>query len=203
MRGMKIVSVLIGLALGVIAGIVSALYMAGLVGRGVSLGGRVDASGWHSDWTIGSEAANPWTRARIARHGLLALNKDEAVYFTRATDADGGRLTEGCTYRVSGGSVPALWWSITLYDSTSYLPRNTGEALSYDLTDAAAAGDAADWSFTVAAEAPGEGGWVSSEAAGEFDLTLRLYKPDAALLADPEGVLVPPVIEKLSCGGSG
>lgn len=200
---MKIVSVLLGLVLGGIFGVLSALYMAGIIGRGVSLGGRVDASGWHSDWTIGSEAANPWTRARIARHGLLALNKDEAVYFTRATDADGDRLTEACSYRVSGGAMPALWWSITLYDSTSYLPRNADNALSYDLTDAAAAGDAADWSFTVAPKAPGEGGWMSSQAAGEFDLTLRLYKPTAALLADPEGVLAAPVIEKLSCGGPG
>ncbi len=198
---MKIVSALIGLVLGGGLGLLTALWMGGIIGKGVSLGGQIDAGGWHSDWTIGSNAANPWTRARVARHGLLALNKDEAVYFTRATDSAGDRLTESCTYRVSGGQMPALWWSITLYDATSYLPANKDRALSFDQTKAAEEGDQAAWSFLISAEGPQAGGWVSSHRAGNFDLTLRLYKPSAELIADPEAVLSPPLVEKLSCGG--
>ena len=196
---MKIVSAVVGLVLGGLAGLGTAVLSAGLVGQGANLGSEVNAAGWRSDWTIGSKAANPWTRARIARHGLLALNKDEAVYFTRATDEAGGRLTEACTYRVSGGTMPAEWWSLTLYNAKSYLPDNTDDALSYDLTDAAATGDASAWSFTVS-PSPAEGGWVSSRAAGEFDMSLRLYKPSAGLLADPEATLTAPRIEKLTCG---
>jgi hypothetical protein len=196
---MKIVSAVLGLVLGGLAGLASAAWAAGLVGQGAGMGSQIDAGGWRSDWTIGSSAANPWTRARIARHGLLALNKDEAVYFTRARDDAGGALTEGCTYKVSGGAMPAQWWSLTLYDAASRLPGNTDEALSYDLTDAAAAGDASAWSFTVSPD-PAQGGWVSSKSAGKFDLTLRLYKPDAALIAAPETALAPPGIEKLDCG---
>ena len=194
---MKIVSVLVGLILGGVCGLGAALAAAGIVGPGVSLGGQINASGWTSDWTIGSEAANPWTRARVARHGLLALTKEEAVYFTRTTDDAGERLTEACTYRVSGGAMPAQWWSVTLYNSESFLPDNTDNALSYDLTDAAGA---SDWSFTISPEPAAEGGWVSSRAAGTFDLTLRLYKPTPELIADPETVLAPPRVEKLDCG---
>ena len=194
---MKIVSVLVGLILGGVCGLGAALAAAGIVGPGVSLGGKINASGWASDWTIGSEAANPWTRARVARHGLLALTKEEAVYFTRTTDDAGERLTEACTYRVSGGAMPAQWWSVTLYNSESFLPDNTDNALSYDLTDAAGA---SDWSFTISPEPAAEGGWVSSRAAGTFDLTLRLYKPSPELIADPETVLAPPRVEKLDCG---
>lgn len=194
---MKIVSVLVGLILGGVGGLGAALAAAGILGPGVSLGGKINASGWTSDWTIGSEAANPWTRARVARHGLLALTKEEAVYFTRTTDDAGERLTEACTYRVSGGAMPAQWWSVTLYNSESFLPDNTDNALSYDLTDAAGA---SDWSFTISPEPAAEGGWVSSRAAGTFDLTLRLYKPSPELIADPETVLAPPRVEKLDCG---
>jgi len=194
---MKIVSALVGLVLGGACGLGAALAAAGIAGPGAGLGGQIEASGWTSDWTIGSEAANPWTRARVARHGLLALTKEEAVYFTRTTDDAGERLSEACAYRVSGGAMPAQWWSITLYNSESFLPDNTDNALSYDLTDTAGT---ADWSFTIS-QAPGaEGGWVSSRAAGAFDLTLRLYKPSPELLADPETVLVPPRVEKLGCG---
>ena len=200
---MKLIPLLIGSVLGLGAGAVSALVMAGMVGSGVRLSGGVDAGGWQSDWTIGSTAANPWTRARIARHGLLALTKEEAVYFTRATDQDGKPLKEACTYRVSGGEMPALWWSVTLYDGESRLPANTDDALSYDLTEASADGSAEAWAFTVSPERPADGGWVSSRAAGDFDLTLRLYKPSPALLADPEGTLPAPKIERISCGGQG
>lgn len=196
---MKIVSGLVGLILGAALGLGSALAAAGMIGPGMQLGGAVDVSGWKSDWTIGSEAANPWTRARVARHGLLALTKDEAVYFTRNTDDTGARLDEACTYRVSGGALPAQWWSITLYDSTSYLPRNTDNALSFDLTDAAATGSSEGWGFTIA-PLPAGSEWVSSREAGQFDLTLRLYKPTPALIENPVAAMGAPGIEKLGCG---
>lgn len=198
---MKIVSGLVGLMLGALFGLGTAVAAAGLVGQGISLGGQIETDNWRSDWTIGSASANPWTRARVARHGLLALNKDEAVYFTRAVDEAGDRLVEGCDYRVTGEALPAQWWSITLYNAESYLPDNTDNALSYDLTDAAAAGDPASWFFDVSTVPSASGsGWVSSRGAGDFDLTLRLYKPDAELIADPERVLRAPFIQKLGCG---
>lgn len=198
---MKIVSAFAGLFLGALLGLGSALAAAGIIGPGARLGGAVNVSSWTSDWTIGSEAANPWTRARVARHGLLALTKDEAVYFTRNTDDAGERLAEGCDYRVKGGAMPAQWWSITLYNSESYLPDNTDNALSYDLSDAASAGDPASWFFDLSASPSEAGpGWVSSRAGGNFDLTLRLYKPDADFIVDPERVLRAPSIEKLGCG---
>ncbi len=198
---MKIVSALVGLILGAALGLGSALAAAGIIGPGMKFGGAVEVSGWSSDWTIGSASANPWTRARVARHGLLALTKDEAVYFTRNTDDAGDRLSEACTYRVSGGEMPALWWSVTLYDATSYLPANKDRALSFDQTKAGIEDDDDAWSFTVAAEGPETGGWVSSHKAGNFDLTLRLYKPSPELIADPESALTAPAIEKLTCGG--
>jgi len=198
---MKLIPLLIGGILGLAAGAASALVMAGMVGSGVRLSGGVDADGWQSDWTIGSTSANPWTRARVARHGLLALTREEAVYFTRSVDEDGTPLKEDCTYRVSGTGMPALWWSVTLYNGESYLPHNTDDALSYDLTDAMADGSAEAWAFTVSRERPADGRWVSSRTAGDFDLTLRLYKPSADLLATPEATLPAPKIERISCGG--
>ncbi len=198
---MRILTLLIGGVLGLAAGAVTALFAAGMIGSGASVGNQISVNGWNSDWTIGSTAANPWTRARVARHGLLALTKEEAVYFTTNIDTDGNRLSENCTYEVSGGDMPGQWWSITLYDATSYLPRNKDNALSFDMTKAAASGDGAAWSFTVAAEGPETGNWVSSHKAGDFDMTLRIYKPTPELIADPEGVLPTPSVKRLACGG--
>jgi hypothetical protein len=185
---------------GVILGVGSALYMAGLWPEGRNMAfGDVDVGGWRSDFAVGSKAADPYTRARVARHGLLALAKSEAVYLTRATDETGERLREACTYRLSGGTMPAEWWSVTLYDGQSMLPANTDGALSVN----AQGFPKGAWQAVIASTRPANGGaWISSKGAGDFDLTLRLYIPEPALLAKPNAALTPPRIERLSCGGA-
>jgi len=189
-----------GVVAGALIGLGSALWLSGLWPPGRSIAfGDVDVGGWRSDFAIGSKTADPYTRARVARHGLLALAKTEAVYFTRTTDDAGAPLRDACTYRLSGGTMPAGWWSVTLYDSQSMLPANTDSALSID---AERAGDGA-WEAVIAPQKPeGAAHWISSRSAGTFDLTLRLYMPDAALLADPETALDPPRLARLSCEGA-
>ena len=178
-------------------GVGSALAMAGLLPSASALAfGNVDVAGWQSDFSIGSEAADPYTRARVARYGLLALAKSEAVYFTRATDDEGQPLHERCHYRLSGAAMPAEWWSVTLYDAASMLPANTDNAPSIDASRAGPG----KWNAVIAPERPaGATHWISSSGAGQFDLTLRLYIPDPAFLSAPEQTLVPPHIERLGC----
>ena len=185
---------------GALLGLGSALWLAGLWPERNSLAfGNVDVDGWRGDFAVGSDAADPYTRARVARHGLLALAKTEAVYLTRNTDAAGRRLSENCTYRISGGAMPAGWWSVTLYDARSMLPANTDGALSID---ASRAGTGA-WEAVIAPERPADAGhWISSRKAGAFDLTLRLYMPEPALLVGPERRLAAPRVERLSCEGA-
>jgi hypothetical protein len=191
--GVYLAAVILGLGLG----LGSALWLAGLwPARSTMAFGNVDVGGWRSDFAVGSEAADPYTRARVARHGLLALAKTEAVYFTRSVDDSGEPLREACTYRLAGGAMPAGWWSVTLYDNQSMLPANTDEALSID---ASSAGTGA-WSAIIAPQRP-QGGeaWISSRSAGNFDLTLRLYMPTTALLAQPNAALDPPTVERMDC----
>ncbi|MEO1311764.1 MAG: DUF1214 domain-containing protein [Pseudomonadota bacterium] len=188
----------VALIAGAGAGALSAVAMAGLlpIGGGAS-DFEVDVDGWRSDWSIGDRAANLYVRARIARHGLLALRKTEAVYFTRSRDDAGRPLVESCDYRISGGRQDAVWWSVTLYDGESRLPMNTDEALSVDQTRV---GDVQSWSAIISARPPDDdANWISSRAAGRFDLTLRLYKPSGAVLDAPAAHLSPPRVTRLGC----
>ncbi|RNJ63981.1 MAG: DUF1214 domain-containing protein [Porphyrobacter sp. IPPAS B-1204] len=196
----RIFAYLAAMVAGCALGLGSALWLAGLWPEGRSLAfGDVDVGGWRSDFAIGSQAADPYTRARVARHGLLALAKSEAVYFTRLVDDTGAPLREACTYRLTGGAMPAGWWSVTLYDGASMLPANTDNALSID---ASGAGEGA-WEAVIAPTRPdGAARWISSRGAGTFDLTLRLYTPDPALLATPKTALSPPKVELVTCKDS-
>jgi len=177
---MKIIRLLLLALTGLMLGVVSALWMSGLIGLKGSPASFTDINveGWTSDRSIGALSADPYTRARVARYGLLALAKEEAVYFTRKTDDEGDPLLEACRYELSGGPQNAFWWSITLYDADSRLPMNDDAALSVDAT---LVGDAPEWTALIAPARPAPvqsapRHWLSSRAAGTFDLTLRLYR---------------------------
>jgi len=192
--------------LGLCIGMISALSMSGLIGNNTPANfSDVNVNNWRSDWSIGAPAASPYLRARIARHGLLALSKNEAVYLTRSVDDEDRKLNETCVYELSGTTQDAFWWSITLYDAQSRLPMNDGRALSIDATKIS---DAQDWSAIISPKRPTNSAkdnkhWVSSLAAGQFDLTMRIYRPSQAVLDAPETHINPPRIRRISCSDGG
>ncbi len=181
-------------ALGV--GVYSALWMAGLAGGKPPVSfSDIEVGGWYGDRSIGDKSANPYTRARVARHGLLALNRSEAIYFIRARDDEGNPLLEECTYELSGEGQDAFWWSITLY-TESRLPMNNDLAMSVDATSLGNG----PWRVTISPQQPSDRAiWLSSSKAGTFDLLLRLYRPSKDVLSKPEANVNPPNIRKLRC----
>lgn len=189
--------------LGINVGALAAVWLGGMLPGGPRIGNAIEVDNWHSDWSIGSENADPYVRARVARNGLMGLRKEEAVYFLTTEDETGNPLSEACTYRITGGAMPAQWWSITLYDADNRLPMNEDGRLSFDQTQAEDVFEDARqaWEVQVSSTPPDEIGMpaISSRAGGDFDLTLRLYQPSDALLADPEATLVPPRVERVSC----
>src|SRR5262244_4012953 len=63
----------------------------------------VNYGGWSFNRAAGSVAAGPYSRAIIARYGLLALSSREAIYFTLTRDEHGRPLDESCIYDLRGG----------------------------------------------------------------------------------------------------
>lgn len=162
------------------------------------MGGK-SYSGWYGSDVTGSTDAGPWLRARVAISGLLALNKSQAIYFTRKTDDAGEALREDCRYRVSGGTLPGQWWSVTVYAADNYLPINDDDALSFDATEVKP-DPAGKWTALLSPTRPEGEAWASTRSAGTFDITLRIYQPSAAAQADFTSIPMPSVT-KLDCGG--
>ena len=183
-------TVSLGLMLGLLSG--WAVMTGGMGGQ--------NYSGWYGSSVTGSTDADPWLRARVAVSGLLALNKSQAIYFTRKTDDAGQPLREECRYRVTGGALPGQWWSVTVYAADDYLPLNDDDALSFDATEVKA--DAAgNWSAVLAPVRPlGGEAWASTRKAGNFDVTLRIYQPSQAAQQD-FGSIPMPRVTRLECGG--
>ncbi len=181
------------IALGLIAGLLSGWWA--ITG---GMGGE-SYSGWYGSRVTGSTDAGPWLRARVAISGLLALNRSQAVYFTRKTDDSGEPLREACRYRVTGGALPGKWWSVTVYAADNYLPLNDDNALSFDATEVAS--DAlGQWSAILSPTRPQGEAWASTNKAGNFDITLRIYQPEKRAQDDFASIPMPKVT-KLGCGG--
>lgn len=190
---------LAGIAAAVAIGLVVGIGSAWLVLGNGQLLGRFEYDHWFGNENAGSTAADPYTRGIIATIGLLALNRSETIYFHRYLDEDGQPLTESCMYDLSGGDLPARWWSITVYAADDFLPLNDDAALSIDATQIVREAGGS-WTARMAPQRGGASNWISTRAAGTFSLALRMYNPNDQARDDPSSIPYPK-IRRLSCPG--
>jgi hypothetical protein len=160
--------------------------------------GMVERGGWVGHPEAGSDQASPYSRALIARIGLLAMSREEAVYLDRTRDEHGRPLRAQCRYALEGQSPPAQWWSITLYASDNYLARNGQNAPSIDATSVRANQDGR-WRAEVGpVPPPDDRSWIASGGGDRFTLTLRLYQPTQDVLSKGAPA-VGPTVTLLDC----
>ena len=180
--------VLVGLALG--AGVAVWRVQAGAFGSSVRIGP------WSTGTDYGAGSAGGYTRAVVARRGLLALPAREARYYNAAVD-DGGRLLDGrCHYRVRGRDPGGAWWSLTLYNADGFLAANPAGIHSIP---GAAVPSALRGGWTIeVAPARQPGLWLPTGGLDRFELTLRVYlPPDQGRTNPPRERL--PGIERIGC----
>jgi hypothetical protein len=154
---------------------------------------------WSLNRAAGSVAAGPYSRAIIARYGLLALSSREALYFNLDRDERGRPLSEGCIYDLSGRDLATRWWSITLYASDNYLARSDDHAASIDSSHVSAGADGY-WRARVSSVQGDTVNWLSSRNARRgFSLTLRVYNPQRDFTPSEDGL---PKLTTISCAGA-
>ena len=157
--------------------------------------GGIGDGPWRTSLFAGSSEGDPYLRAYVAVHGLLALNRTETIYYNAGNDSDGHALDGHCSYRVEGLDPPARWWSITAYGADDFLIPNTADRYSASMNSVTRRKDGT-FAVTLSQHQP-EGDWIPV-AAGRFDLTIRLYNPQADVAADPARVALP-TIKKAAC----
>jgi hypothetical protein len=162
--------------------------------RGAMPGGVSDGP-WKTNLLIGSSGGDMVTRAAVAVHGLLALNRSETIYYSAYADDAGDRLDGNCTYLVTGRDPPTRWWSITAYAADDYLIPNP--AHRYAVSKNSVTHNAVGEFVTTVSRKHFDRDWIAV-AGAPFSLTLRLYNPYPAVAADPAHVALPS-IKKVSC----
>ncbi|MBO6633701.1 DUF1214 domain-containing protein [Parvibaculum sp.] len=168
-----------------------------LVLRAGGLGNEVTVGPWETSLVTGSSQADPYTRARVAIGGLLALNRSETIYFTAPRDDAGDTLRVSCSYKVIGSDLPARWWSITLYGEDHYLVSNLQDRYSFGGETVAREKDGS-FVITVSPDET-DGNWIPTgggQNGDTFTLTLRLYNPDERAAQNPGGIVLPRIAKE-------
>jgi len=183
------------LAAALLAGTFLGLFLTFItVVRPLTSGGIANGT-WRTNLANGNAAADPYTRARVALHGPLALNRSETIYYTATLDSDGERLDGRCIYQVSGHDPDARWWSITAYGPKGHLIRNP--ASRYSVSKTSIARDA-NGEFTVRVGGTEAGAnWIPL-TPGRISLNLRLYNPGPLVSLDPAHATLP-AITRVTC----
>ncbi len=148
---------------------------------------------WSANLAAGGTNADDYTRTAVAIAGLLALNKDETIYYGTESDSAGEPFDPKCAYRIEGRDPDARWWSITAYGKDHYLIDNPAKRYSVSKTSVVRNPDGG---FVVRVSGTPEAqNWIAASPDG-FQLTLRLYNPGKTVTADPAGVPLPSIVKE-------
>lgn len=161
-------------------------------------GQTVKAGAWGTNLTAGSLDANAYTRAVIAVRAVLALGRDETMYFVATTDDNGKPLRSRCSYRISGPPPAARWWSVTAYADDYFLFDAPNHQYSLNATTAALDTQGRFALTTGPQESPGTY-WLPTPGDRGVVLTLRLYNPLPTMQADPAGLVAPSITPVGAC----
>jgi hypothetical protein len=153
---------------------------------------------WKANLRAGSTDADMYTRASIALSGLLALGRDETMYFVAAQDDAGRPLRSSCSYRVEGLPPKARWWSVTAYADDMYLFDAPNKHYSLNGTTAQLDTNGRFAFTTGGQERPGTH-WLPTPGNRGMVLTLRLYNPEPELQAAPMSLLPPSITALGTC----
>jgi hypothetical protein len=148
---------------------------------------------WVTNLATGGTGADDYTRAGIALTGLLALSKEETIYYNATEDSSGDALDGRCTYRIEGRDPDARWWSLTVYGTDHFLVDTPTKRYSVSKTSVVRT---ADGGFVVRLSTVEESGnWIATSPDG-FQVTLRLYNPGPAVANDPAAVPLPAIVKE-------
>jgi hypothetical protein len=164
--------------------------------RGAAFG-ALNVGAWTAWPKMGTNDADPYARASIARIGFLPTAVGDGVAFTAQADDNGKPLDGRCDIVVSGITPAARFWTVTLYNLEGALAPNSVGRHGFSSQEIVRQADGS-FSIVVAPRAQ-PGNWLPTGGIERYSLVFRLY--DTAVgVSTRAGREVPmPAITTRSC----
>src|SRR5580704_10440436 len=149
---------------------------------------------------IGRYGTNYMARAAIARFAIGANPPEDAIYLNSSADGARQLLSGSMRYRMhfDKAFLPPVraFWSITAYDKDGYFIANSIQRYAIGDRDPLKFNPDGSLDIYFQSQNPGpekESNWLPS-GDGTFNLTIRLYWPEEAIL---NGTWHPPALERV------
>ncbi|WP_269932224.1 DUF1214 domain-containing protein [Aminobacter sp. HY435] len=184
-------SLLIGLALAIaIGGGAASVRMVLDRQEGI---GAVSVGSWTAFPDIGTPEADPYSKARVARDGILALGRAEGLAFVAERDADGANLRRECTYLIDGSLPVARFWTLYASDKAqnALKPATRRDPALHSLEVLRQPDNTIE--IAVGAQAV-PGNWLAVSGVGEMNLVLTLYDTPIASSTGLSDIQMPRIV---------
>lgn len=190
---MRLVTILAAMLVGILAGVA----LTALVARDGIVFDQRAIGPWVVAARIGSEAIDPYARARLLVSGELPLANGEGFSLVASRDSDGQALDGRCIYRLSGAFPAARFWTLTLATPDGRLTANPLERNGFTSAEILrfAGGQ---FSIEIGAT-PLAGNWLPNPASGGFLLILRLYETPLSATATVLETRMVPTLARVGC----
>ena len=159
--------------------------------------GAVTIGEWTAFPAIGTPDADPYSKARVAREGLLALGRAEGLSFSAQRDSDGKPLRRDCSYLIEGPVPSARFWTLYAADASGSVIR-AGERRSSALHSHQLI-RLVDNSVAISAGAhPAPGNWLALSSTGPMTLVLTFFDTPIAASTGASDIVLPSIV-KVGC----
>ncbi|WP_336294061.1 DUF1214 domain-containing protein [Bartonella sp. CB169] len=160
--------------------------------------GRFTIGKWNAYPHVGTENADPYTRALTAKRGDISLGRTEGLIFQIWKDNDGHLLRPHCHYLLKGHIPEARLFTLYTADK-SLKPYTSSKKIPFELYTNNIIYEN-DGSFHInISPTPQIGNWLATVSKKEFGLILTLY--DTSIIsATALQKLTMPSVEKISSG---
>ncbi len=158
------------------------------------------AGPWKTWVNAGGLAADPYTRAHIARSGQLPITSGSGLTFFATADSEGGGLSSDCEYEIIARPLAALWWTIAVYDENGKLIPNKAARYAFSSQNLTILPDGTQRIALASQARPGY--WLPSGKGHDLTLALRVIRPlavDQGQDAAAANANAMPIIRRVSC----
>ncbi|RWK19161.1 MAG: DUF1214 domain-containing protein [Mesorhizobium sp.] len=156
--------------------------------------GAIRIGQWTAFPEIGTQTADPYSKARVAREGVLALGRAEGLTFVAERDETGEPLKRQCAYTIEGSYPTARFW--TLYAADQSLGViGTGKARQAALQSYEVLRQPDNAVAISVGERPAPGNWLLTSGFGRMYFVLTFYDTPIATSTGLSDVTLPRILK--------
>ncbi len=159
--------------------------------------GAIRIGQWTAFPYIGTPAADPYSKARVAREGVLALGQAEGLSFVAEHDSGGEPLKRECAYKIEGTYPTARFWTLYAADRSLGVVE-TGKSRPAALQSYQVLREPDNSVIISVGDRPAPGNWLLSNGSGTMYFVLTFYDTPIASSTGLSDVTLPQIL-KVGC----